>query len=298
MYVHDEPPGFESKLIQILLGFFRFKKRFTRLVIRNKFPKKPVRIPAVFNKNNHIDEISHEGRKVWIITPKSVDPNRLILYFHGGAYYSNISGLHWSFIRQLLVHSQSKVVIPDYPLAPEANCEEVHQFAERLYEYIMARWPSGQIILMGDSAGGGLALALAQSLAASNHKNPDQIILLSPWLDVSMSHPDIPMVDAKDKILSIDGLRIAGQYSAGKMDIKDYRVSPIYGNMSGLCPVSVFTGTHDLLFPDARRFREIMESSGVDYRYYEYPGMFHDWMLVTRLKEAKDVISKISRILL
>ncbi len=109
-----------------------------------------------------------------------------------------------------------------------------------------------------------------------------------------MSHPDIPMVDAKDKILSIDGLRIAGQYSAGKMDIKDYRVSPIYGNMSGLCPVSVFTGTHDLLFPDARRFREIMESSGVDYRYYEYPGMFHDWMLVTRLKEAKDVVNKIA----
>lgn len=297
IYLHEELPGFESKLIQVLMGFFRFKKRFTRLVIRNKFPKKPASIPSGIAKSNRIDAIDHQGRKTWIISPKSVDPDRLILYFHGGAYLSNISGLHWAFIRQLLVHTQSKVFIPDYPLAPEANCEEVHHFAETLYQDILTKYPSARITLMGDSAGGGLALALAQSLNASKLKNPDQLILLSPWLDVTMSHPDIPVVDAKDKILSIEGLRIAGQYYAGKMDVKDFRVSPIYGNMSGLCRVSVFIGTHDLLWPDSKRLRETLQSAGVGYRYFEYPGMFHDWMLVTRLKEAKDVIAKISRIM-
>ncbi|HAQ38384.1 MAG TPA: alpha/beta hydrolase [Saprospiraceae bacterium] len=298
VYIHEAPNSFESKLIQIMLGFFRFKKRFTRLVIRNKFPKKPSRIPAVLNKNNHIEEISHEERKVWIITPKSVDPDRLILYFHGGAYLSNISSLHWAFIRQLLLHTKSRIVVPDYPLAPESNCEAVHHFAEMLYLQLLAKYPLEQIILMGDSAGGGLALALAQSLNTSKHKKPVHIILLSPWLDVTMSHPDIPMVDAKDKILSIDGLQKAGQYYAGKMDVKDFCVSPIYGDMSGLCPVSVFIGTHDLLWPDCKRFREMLESAGVGYRYFEYPGMFHDWMLVTQMKESGQVIKQISRIMI
>lgn len=189
------------------------------------------------------------------------------------------------------------MVIPDYPLAPESTCVEVHHFAETLYQDILAKYPSTRITLMGDSAGGGLALGLNQRLMAKGHKTPDQIILLSPWLDVTMSRPDIPMVDAKDKILSIDGLQKAGQYYAGKMEVKDFRVSPIYGNMSGLCPVSVFIGTHDLLWPDSKRFREKLEFYGVGYRYFEYPGMFHDWMGVTRLKEAKDVVSKIAGIL-
>lgn len=294
-YVHQKTGSFESKLIQFLLGISGFKKRFTRLVIKNKFPKKPARIPSGMAKTNSIAEIEHFGRKTWIISPKSIDPDRLILYFHGGAYFGNISGLHWAFIRQLLLHTQSQVIIPDYPLAPESTCEEVHQFAKTLYLEILSKYPSKQITMMGDSAGGGLTLGLCQHLMVSDLKIPYQIILLSPWLDVTMSNPDIHLTDKKDKILSLEGLKIAGQQYAGNIHPNDFRVSPIYGELSGLCPISVFTGTHDILLSDARKLKQLLENAGVENHHFEYPGMFHDWMLVTQMKESGMVLKQISK---
>jgi acetyl esterase/lipase len=296
-YVHGEPYSIESKFIQLLSGILGMKKRFTRMVTKNKFPKKPARIPSDMAKTYNIEEIEHFGRKTWIISPKSVDPDRMILYFHGGAYFSNISGLHWAFIRQLLLHTQSQVIIPDYPLAPESTCEEVYQFAKTLYLELLTKYPSKQITIMGDSAGGGLALGLCQHLMVSHHKIPDQIILLSPWLDVTMSNPDIPLTDKYDKILSTEGLKIAGQQYAGNIHPKDFRVSPIYGELSGLCPISVFIGTHDVLLADARKLKQLLEAAGVENHYFEYPGMFHDWMLVTQMKESGQVIQQISRIM-
>jgi len=297
VYYHREPQSYESKIIQWLLGVFGMKKRMLRNVTKNKYPKNPAGIPGSFAKNNNIEVKIHDGRKVWIISPKTAKADLLVIYFHGGAYHSNIIGLHWDFIGELLRHTGATVVVPDYPLAPVNNCEDVYRFIDVVCHDLAQQYPSERWVLMGDSAGAGLALGWAQKLKKEQNRQPEEIILLSPWLDITMSNPDISLMDKADKILSLDALKIAGQQYAGSIPLKDYRVSPIYGDFSGLCPISVFIGTHDVLVVDARKFRQILDAEGVSYHYFEYPGMFHDWMLVTRLKEAKDVIAKIARIL-
>jgi acetyl esterase/lipase len=115
-----------------------------------------------------------------------------------------------------------------------------------------------------------------------------------------MSNPDAGPAEKADKILSIEGLRSAGQKYAGDLDMKDYRVSPIFGDFNGLCSTSVFTGTEDILNADARKYRELMKNLKKDqqnqFNYFEYPGMFHDWVIITSLKESRDAISKIRQL--
>jgi acetyl esterase/lipase len=87
-------------------------------------------------------------------------------------------------------------------------------------------------------------------------------------------------------MLGINGLQLAGASYAGELDVQDYRVSPLFGEMIGLPEISIFTGTHDLLHVDARELRTKLESEGISYKYYEYPGMVHDWFIFPPLRES------------
>jgi acetyl esterase/lipase len=149
---------------------------------------------------------------------------------------------------------------------------------------------------MGDSAGGGLALGFAQKIRNEKLKQPEQIILFSPWLDLSMSNPEIVKFDKFDKILSIEGLKIAGKKYADAMSLTDFRVSPIYGDFSNLGMISIFTGTSDVLIADARKLKQLLEIQNINFNYFEYSGMFHDWVVVTSLSETKDVLSRINEL--
>lgn len=139
---------------------------------------------------------------------------------------------------------------------------------------------------MGDSAGGGLALAFCQYLNEINLPQPTRLILLSPWLDVSMDTPFAPEIDKVDPNLQYDFLKIAGQNWAGEHDAHDYRVSPIYGKLTGLPPMTVYYGTHENLLPDARLFKEKCEQAGANLDYREYENMNHDFV-VYPIPEAK-----------
>ena len=146
---------------------------------------------------------------------------------------------------------------------------------------------------MGESAGGGLALGFSMFLRNENKNQPSQLILLAPWLDVSMNNPDILAVDKKDKILGIKGLQMAGIGYAGQTKLDNYKVSPIYGGLADLPQISIFVGTHDLLLADARKLKENADKSGVSINYFEYPKMFHVWILLNKLKEAQVATSQI-----
>ena len=212
---------------------------------------------------------------------------------HGGAYYWNISKYNWSFAEKLIQETNATVVMPDYPLAPAANCDQVYEFVAEIYEELITRHHPENIILMGESAGGGLALGFSMFLRNENKNQPSQLILLAPWLDVSMNNPDILAVDKKDKILGIKGLQRAGIGYAGQTKLDNYKVSPIYGGLADLPQISIFVGTHDLLLADARKLKENADKSGVSINYLEYPKMFHVWILLNKLKEAQVATSQI-----
>ncbi|GAA0564655.1 hypothetical protein GCM10009415_53950 [Chitinophaga japonensis] len=152
--------------------------------------------------------------------------------------------------------------------------------AMTLYEQLTQIVPPANLTLMGDSAGGGFALALAQKLWHEGLPQPGRIILLSPWLDITLSNPGIKEINKIDPFLGIAGLQEAGRIYAGEMDPSGYLLSPINGILEGLGKISVFTGSRDILVADARKLRQLAASKGIEIDYYEYKEMFHAWMLL------------------
>lgn len=292
-YQHNAPPSFESKLIQTAMGLFGIRKKMREKMIHNGFVKEPAKIPKSILCNFRVQEMEQNNRKVFTITAKDSASDIIILYLHGGAYMGNITKQHWDFIGQLISKTNATIIIPDYPLAPQATYRETYEFIEVLYARILADYPTKRIVFIGDSAGGGLALGFIQQLRNESKKQPEQAIVLSPWLDITMSNPDIESADNKDKLLSMEGLKNAGLKYAGRSDLKDFRLSPIYGNLAGLCRISIFTGTNDLLNADAGKLKQLAREQSISFNYFEYPDMFHDWVIITSLKESRDVISKV-----
>lgn len=297
LYYHRVPPSIESGLIQFFMGLLGLKRAMEKKIIRNTFSKKPASIPSSILKKFHVEAKQLKGRNVWTISPENGGYNTVILFLHGGAYFANITYMHWQFIEQVLNGTNTALIVPDYPLAPDSNCKNTYQFLDHVYRFLTSNYQSKQIVFMGDSAGGGLALGFAQKIRDEGLKQPEQIFLFSPWLDVSMNNPDLAKFDQVDKILSVTGLKRAGEIYAGEFGVKDFRVSPIYGDCSRLGKISIFIGTNEIFIADARKFKHLLEKQHLNFNYFEYPKMFHDWILVKNLKETKDVIQRISALL-
>jgi acetyl esterase/lipase len=232
------------------------------------------------------------GHFVWTIAPHEGGSEKQILYLHGGGYVNSFASQHWTFISRLVDRLQCTVIAPNYPHAPEHYVHDVFEFLLPLYRELVASVGSDNVTLMGDSSGGGICLALAQRLREDGSPQPRRIVLLAPWLDASLSNPDIAEVDKIDPLLGADGLKYAATVYARDVDPKSYLVSPLYGSLRGLAPVTLFTGTCDILFPDCRKLRDLAAAEGVQIDYREYEDMFHDWMLIS-LPESKHVLREI-----
>ncbi len=292
-------------IIQFSLEVMGMKKAMEKNIVNNSFSKEAATLPASMYRKLDIQthEIGFTGavveitRNVWTLSPKSALSSPVVLFLHGGAYYANITRMHWRLIEQLALSTGARFIVPDYPLAPEKSCIDAYQFMDQVYAQLLADYPTADIVLMGDSAGSGLALGYAQKLYMESIRQPSRIILLSPWLDVSMTNPDLTHYEHRDKILSIDGLKIAGKAWAGEADVTDYRVSPLYGSFRLPGKISIFTGTNDLLVADARKLKHILEEQQIAFDYFEYPEMFHDWVLIGQLQETKETIATIKKLI-
>ena len=165
-----------------------------------------------------------------------------------------------------------------------------------LYKDILKTIDAENLIFMGDSAGGGLALALAQKLKEENLPQPKQLILLSPWLDLAMDNPGIKLIDPLDPFLGIEGLKKAGKAYAGDTPLTHPLLSPIFGSMEGLGRISLFMGSKDILAADARKLVSTCLSNGIAIHYREYQDMFHVWMFMN-FPESKRAVVEIIQLM-
>jgi acetyl esterase/lipase len=237
--------------------------------------------PAKFKKKFKVTCEVIENSNIFFISPKNAISVKKVLYLHGGSYVHTFVKQHWAFIEALIDNTRCSVVMPDYPLAPYHTFDESFSLVEPLYRS-MVKDGDDDFILMGDSSGGGfaLALALAQKMRNENVFQPSQIFLLSPWLDVGLKNPEIAEVEPFDPYLSIKGLRMAGKLYAGSAAIDNYCLSPVNGDLSVLADIYLFIGTHDILYPDAKRLKSICESKSIKINFYESQKMIHCWMLM------------------
>ena len=220
------------------------------------------------------------GRKVFIITPKNEQKSeKVILYLHGGSYVAETSSNHWKFLEKLVKDTNATIILPDYPLTPKYTYKDVFTMITPLYKEIIEEVPTNNLILMGDSAGGGMSLALLERLSEENVEMPYKTILISPWLDVRLENPEIDNVQKYDKDLNKESLKIAGIAYAGKDGIDSYLVNPIDGDLSKLKNVTIFTGTYDILNPDVHVLDEKANEVNVSLEIKEYEGAGHIWFI-------------------
>lgn len=200
------------------------------------------------------------------------------LFLHGGVYIRQILGWHWRHLARLAAESDTRFTVPIYPLAPAGVAGEVvpatTSLASRLIEHHRS------LTVMGDSAGGGLALAVVQQLADAGAPAPRALVLQSPWLDVTMTDPAIAELDRHDPWLAAAGMAAAGDLYRAELPGEHPFVSPINGRLDGLPRTLVFSGTRDILNADARRFVRLARAAGSPVDYHEGPGMLHNYPLL------------------
>ena len=212
-----------------------------------------------------------------------------ILYIHGGAYVNEINWQHYVFCMLMSRKLGAYVLAPVYPLAPLHNVEETFVLITELYKKLISK---GNITLMGDSAGGGFVLSFCQYIGSVDLPQPDHIVTFSPWVDISMSNA--PYNSKDDPILGEVGLREIGKAWAGNLDVKDYRVSPIFGNNEGLAKTLIFAGDNEIFYKDIEKYVQNLKESGVDVRFIVGKGLFHIYPLFP-CPEAWDAFKEIKK---
>jgi acetyl esterase/lipase len=272
----------QSRVLEVLLRVSGRKRR-TRLlrqrIARGKPPEKARPLLRMYAKHR-ISQRKVFEHPVWTLAPAANPSQHHVLFLHGGAYVNGMIRKYWRFLDHLVDELRCTVVAPEYPLAPAHHADDVSALVLTLYRELGATAGAANLTVIGTSSGGGIALALAQRAHELGLGLPARLLLLSPWLDVSMSNPGITAVDRVDPVLDAGGLRDAGRMYAGGHELTDPAVSPLYGSLDGLPPTSLFIGTHDVMLPDCRKFKTLAENAGVALDYHEYEGMVHEWVLL------------------
>ena len=197
---------------------------------------------------------------------------------------------HFLYCYLLSKKLDAYVLAPVYPLAPLHDVNESIEKITELYKSLIDL--NTNLILMGDSAGGGFILSFSQYIKTINLTQPDHIITFSPWVDISMSNS--PYNDENDPILGEIGLREIGKSWAGNLDTKDYKVSPLFGNVANQAPTLIFAGDNEIFYKDIKLYVEKLEENDVNVKFITGKGLFHIYPLFP-IPEAKKAFKEIKK---
>lgn len=231
------------------------------------------------------------GMQVFHMEPQD-DGKPVVLYIHGGAYYHNFNELHWKAMAEWAEATGCGIVAPNYPLLYCYTARDAHPLMMQLYQQLLKQYSAGRIIVMGDSAGGGFTLALAQEARNDTVDQPKRLVLISPWVDV-LGGDDA--LQGYDTFLNAEVLRKVGADWAGEIDPRDPMISPLYGDMQGLPPTDLFTGTWEVFYTDIVKTFDKMKEAGVDAQLHVAEKMGHVYPLwpCPEGKKARKEISSI-----
>jgi epsilon-lactone hydrolase len=217
------------------------------------------------------------GMRVWTVRPRRGEPAARVLYVHGGGYVHPLSADYWRLVRSLC-RAGVEVVVPAYPLAPAATVDDVLPRLLDVQAEASDADPGLPSMLMGDSAGGALVIAMALRLRDLGRPLPAGVVALSPWLGATLDEDAVADLEASDPMLAESGLRAAGRWWAGLHLPSHPYVSPVQANLEGLPPLDVFIGSHDILRPAVDAFADRARVHGAALHVHENPAMFHVWM--------------------
>jgi epsilon-lactone hydrolase len=210
------------------------------------------------------------------VTIEGTAAENVILYFHGGVYVIGTAVASVPLVSEVVRRAGARAITLDYRLAPENPYPAAVEDARAAYEGLLAQGidPS-QIALAGESAGGGLAVATLLALRAAGTPLPAGAFVMSPYADLTLSGETLTSRQAVDAVLSPDGLRARVPDYVGMADAADPLISPIFGDLSGLPPLLIQVGSHEILLSDALRLAERAALSDVQVTLEVAPGVPH-----------------------
>lgn len=250
------------------------------------------RIP-VYPKDVTIEAVSEPGVNGEWQRPAGGGEGPVILYCHGGGYIFGSTGLYRSMTMALAKVAGADLFSLDYRLAPEHPCPAAIEDALAAYRWLLKKGAAPErIVIGGDSAGGGLTLATLQALRDQGAPMPAGAVLYSPWTDLAATGASVAANASSDCLFQEATVRESGANYAGALDLKDPRVSPLYGDFHGLPPLLVLVSESEMLFDDSRRMVAKAKAAGVDVRFEPRAGMCHVWPLFYPLyPEAKEALA-------
>ncbi|MGK5529780.1 alpha/beta hydrolase fold domain-containing protein [Streptomyces sp. URMC 129] len=256
-------------------------------------PKKSWRPPASLAARHDVGSRSVRDTPCCTVRPRGHRNGSVVIYLHGGGYVNEIVKQHWALVSRL-ADAGARVEVPLYGLAPRHTYREAYPFLTDVYRQVLTDVEADRVTFVGDSAGGGLALGFAQTLAAAGLPQPRRLVLLSPWLDVTVSNPAVIALEDKDPWLGRSGALEAGRAWAGGDDPADPRLSPINGPVKGLAPITAYVGTHEMIYPDVLALRDRCAAEGVPFDLTVCEGAVHVYPLIP-VPEGRRAATDIAR---
>lgn len=236
------------------------------------------------------------GWPVYTLTPRNSPPRGNVVYTHGGGWVHEIVLQHWQLAAQIAAEARTSVQVVIYPLIPFGTSQGVvESVTAMLRDSIRAHGPT---VVAGDSAGGQIALSAALQLRDRHDLTLPRTIAIAPAVDLSLKNPDIPTVQPRDPWLGTEGNKVFIDLWRGNLDVDDPIVSPINGDLEGLGPITLFSGTRDILNPDSRLFVEKAAQAGVDVEFFEREGQIHVYpLLPTKVGQSarKTIVERVRR---
>ena len=216
-------------------------------------------------------------RGVWC-RPQSPRPGVALLYLHGGAYVLGSAHAHRHFVGQIAARANSTAFAAEYRLAPEHAFPAAVDDARAVYRGL-AEQGSQRIVIIGDSAGGGLSLALLAAVqaeaVAGRGLAPAAAVVMSPWTDLALTGPSLQSRAEEDPLVTKEMLAKAGASYLRNQDPRAPLASPLYATLKGLPAIQLHVGTREVLLDDTLRYVARAREAGVDASAHVWEGMTH-----------------------
>lgn len=242
-----------------------------------------------FPETNSKQEIkNYSGFKVYVLGEDKSDD--VIVYLHGGAYLFGLYPNQVGVMDTIAQKTGKQVYVVDYGLPIKYDWSHAYNLLGEIYRDIDSQ--NKNLILIGDSAGAGLILGYVEYLNKQNLKAPIKQVLISPWLDITMSNSEAKKYEDDDVFLSIDSLIEAGEMWANGLDTRDYRLSPIFGDLNNIPETLITTGTSEVMYPDILNLSETLANFETKVKLIICEGLFHAYPYFP-VEESKYTIEQI-----
>jgi len=282
----DPAPSVQSRAFNLLLGLLPYKQQLASAEAVHAHVQKLALAPVSFEPaglGRGVEAVLTKmgGWPVYYTAPSSGHEGcNHVMFLHGGGYINEIAPAHWRFVGQMTRKAGVVCVVPIYPLAPRSTAGDVVPATAELLRMLLEDAGGAKVTVVGNSAGAGLALAACQWLRDRGHRQPDRMILISPAADASVSRPEQKEIARRDPIQDIPGIVEAGHLYAGALDIGHPFVSPLNGAFRALAPMTIFSGTRDLLYPDSVDLAERARAVGVPVELHLLREQPHNYALM------------------